>query len=70
MFTIVLLLLEAYVKEKETIILKTHFLFLEVNVANFNIKHFTLQLNGTSSFHGDFSFHTILNYKMIGEINI
>jgi hypothetical protein len=57
-------------KGKETIILKTYFLFLEVNVANFNIKHFTPQLDGTSSFHGDFSFHTILNYKMIGEINI
>ncbi len=63
-------LLEASVKEKTTIILKTHFLFLEVNVANFNIKHFTPQLDGTSSFHGDFSFHTILTCKMIGKIDI
>jgi len=70
MFTIVFLLLEASAKEKKTIILKTHFLFLKVNVANFNIKHFTPQLDDNSSFHGDISFHIILNYKMIGEIDI
>jgi hypothetical protein len=57
-------------KGKETIILKTNFLFLEVNVANFITKYFTQLLDGTSYFRGDFSFDTILNYKMIGEINI